>query len=78
MRSLQHLVSSGQGAAPWPYIEMGSNVRLHAGPLAGIEGIVLASKGKQRLIISVTLLRRSIAIEVDPRWVTPVAARVVA
>jgi transcription antitermination factor NusG len=72
--ALKRLAILGARAEPWPYLEAGAKIRLQAGPLAGVEGIVLAVKDARRLLISVTLLQRSVAIEVDPRWLPPVSS----
>jgi transcription antitermination factor NusG len=66
--ALQRLVNSGQDPQPWPYLNSGAKVRVKAGPLTGVEGIMVSAKGV-RLVISVTLLQRSVAVELDPRWV---------
>jgi len=47
------------------YLQTGDLVRVLDGPMAGATGILLRSKGQQRLVISVTILQRSVAVEVD-------------
>jgi transcription antitermination factor NusG len=69
--ALKGLVRSGLDAEPWPYLEIGSRVRIEEGPLYGVEGVLLTFKQQYRLVLSVTLLRRSVAVEVDARWVKP-------
>ena len=71
MFALRRLVDSAQGAEPWPYVGTGTTVRLVAGPLAGVQGVVLAVADRCRLVISVTLLQRSVAVSIDQRWVSP-------
>ncbi len=68
--ALHRLMSSGETAEPCPYVEAGTRVRLDAGPLAGAEGIVVGLNNRQRLVLSVALLRSSVAVEVDLRWIT--------
>jgi transcription antitermination factor NusG len=48
-------------------------VRVESGPLRGMEGILSEFRRQHRLVLSVTLLQRSIAVEVDSAWVIPVA-----
>src|SRR5215472_1850040 len=67
--AIQAAVRSGLTAEPWPYVEIGQKVRLEEGPLAGLEGICVGHSKQQRLIVSVTLLRRSVAVTVDREWV---------
>lgn len=69
--SIQAAVNSRLSRQPWPYLEIGHRVRIEYGPLCGVEGILLSFKGHQRLVLSVTLLRRSVAVEVDQAWVQP-------
>jgi hypothetical protein len=42
------------------------------GTLVGLEGILVYLKGNHRVVLSVTLLQRSVAMEVDTAWLTPV------
>ena len=71
--SIQAILRSGLGAQPWPFLAEGARVRLDQGPLAGVEGIVLKLKTRLRLVVSVHLLQRSVAVEIERDWVTPVA-----
>jgi transcription antitermination factor NusG len=57
-----------------PYLEVGSKVRIEAGALRGLEGILMELKGKRRLILSITLLQRSVAVEIDSDAVSVVQA----
>lgn len=72
LEAVRRAVSSGLPNQPWPYLEVGERVRVNYGSLCGLEGILVHFKGSHRVIISVTLLRRSVAMEVDLAWVTPV------
>jgi transcription antitermination factor NusG len=69
--ALQTVCKAGVNTIPYPYLTAGAKVRINEGPLTGVEGILLASK-QTRLILSVTLLQRSIAVEVDAEWIAPV------
>jgi transcription antitermination factor NusG len=69
--ALQRIVASGRQASPWPYLTVGRKVRIEDGPLAGVEGILLEIKPRNRLVVSVTLLQRSVAVEVDGCRVLP-------
>jgi transcription antitermination factor NusG len=73
--ALRTLVTSGLPRQPWPYLEVGQRVRIEHGALEGMEGILLQHKGGDRLILSVTLLQRSVAAEIDSTWVVPVSSR---
>jgi transcription termination/antitermination protein NusG len=64
----------GYKMVPYPYLVAGGRVRVHNGPLADLEGILLRRRGKSRLILSVKLIARSVAVEVDAADVAPVSA----
>ena len=68
--ALQTVCKAGVNTIPYPYMT-GAKVRINEGPLTGVEGILLESK-QTRLVLSVTLLQRSIAVEVDAEWIAPV------
>lgn len=72
IRSLQLALSSSLLKQPWPYLEVGQRVRVHYGSLAGLEGILVNLKGNHRVVLSITLLQRSVAMEVESAWLTPV------
>jgi transcription antitermination factor NusG len=72
INSVRTIVSSPLLAKPCPYLNIGERVRVEVGPLAGVEGILLERKNDTRLVLSVNLLQRSIAIEVNLEWVKPV------
>ena len=57
--------------APWPYLKAGDRVRVEHGPMRGMEGALLRTKDAVRLVISVELLQRSIAVQVDRDAVVP-------
>jgi transcription antitermination factor NusG len=63
--AIQTLVASGLPNQPWPFLGAGDRVRIESGPLRGLEGILVELKGDHRLVVSVTLLRRSVAVELD-------------
>lgn len=75
--TLKLLIHSGHPVYPWHHPPIGQRVRLMAGPLRGTEGVVIKVKGLHRLVLTVDLLQRSAAVEVDADWVgqsSPVAA----
>lgn len=72
--AIRQAVECGLSAEPWPFLEVGQRVRLERGPLAGIEGILVEARKEQRLIVSVTLLQRSVAVGIERHWVTPLDA----
>ena len=73
--AIQAIIQSGLPREPWPFLQIGQKVRIATGPLSGYEGILLNLKGNHRLVLSVSLLKRSVAVEVDSAWVSPISSR---
>lgn len=73
--ALQKLVSSGAQAEPWPYLAVGDRVRIDSTTLRGLEGILIAFKGGHRVVVSVSLLQRSVALEIDRASVSTIDVR---
>jgi len=65
IETLRRCAVRGQNMMPHPYLTAGRLVRVIRGPLADMEGILVRRKGQSRLILSVKLIARSVAIEVD-------------
>ncbi|MEZ5317469.1 MAG: UpxY family transcription antiterminator [Vicinamibacterales bacterium] len=74
MASLQTLVRSDRPVDPWPEEFVGRRVRLLAGPLAGAEGTLVSVRQHTRLIVHLSLLQRSVAVEVSEHDAWPVSA----
>ena len=70
--SIRKVVDSGSGE-PWPYLQIGDKVEMIYGSFTGIKGILVNAKGKDRLILSVHSLQRSISMEISRNWVRPIA-----
>ncbi|HSB75902.1 MAG TPA: UpxY family transcription antiterminator [Terriglobales bacterium] len=58
---------------PFPYLNLGRRVRVHRGPLAGMEGFLASRKGRVRVVLSVDLICRSVAVEVGADEIEPAA-----
>jgi transcriptional antiterminator NusG len=72
MEAIQLVVVSGVQADPCPYLEVGQQVRIKDGALCGLEGILTSFKGSRRIVVSVSLLCRSVALEIDRSGVCPI------
>jgi transcription antitermination factor NusG len=72
IESIRTMVRSGLLMKPWPFLEVGQRVLIERGPLSGVEGILQDVKGKFRLVVSISLLHRSVSAEVDRTWVRPI------
>lgn len=71
---VRKMVDSGLPVMPWPFLKAGQMVLVEQGPLSGVEGILERFKGKDRLVISVTLLQRSVSAEIERQWVRPIGS----
>jgi transcription antitermination factor NusG len=65
IHSLQAAIRSHLSVQPFPFLNVGQKVRINSGVLAGVEGIFLGSKPQLRLVLSITLLQRSVLLEID-------------
>jgi transcription antitermination factor NusG len=73
IQSIQTLVTAGAPHQPWPFLAAGDRVRIESGPLLGLEGILIDVKRSHRLVLSVTLLQRSVAVEIDSALITAIS-----
>lgn len=62
-----------QCAEPWPYLEVGQRIRLEEGPLQGLEGFLVEIRKRQRILVSIDLLKRSVVVDIDRQWIRPLA-----
>jgi len=60
---------------PYPYLVAGERVRIRSGVMEGMEGILVRRKNDLRVILTLQLIQRSVAVEVDCEEVEPVAVR---
>lgn len=68
---IRTVVGSGCPRQSIPLMAAGERVRVVEGALRGLEGILLYEKSRWRVVISVTLLQRSVAVDVDREWLEP-------
>jgi transcription antitermination factor NusG len=65
VESIRQAVNNRYPVEPYPYLGIGRKVRIKSGPLAGSAGILVRRAGQSRLIISLELIMRSIAVNVE-------------
>ncbi len=66
IQAIQKVHQARLPSLPHPYLREGQRVRITHGLLAGVEGILLRTKrNRGLLVVSVDILRRSVAVEVD-------------
>lgn len=72
IEALRTGLASGVLASPHPFLTVGRRVRMKTGPLAGLQGILLRRKGKFRMVISIELIQRSVAVDAESADVEPI------
>ncbi len=70
--AIQAILRSGNIVEPCPYLREGQRIRINRGSLEGLEGILLKKKAEWSMVISVTMLQRSVAVEIDREWITAI------
>lgn len=68
---LHSLQRAGATLVPLRDVAPGDPVRITEGPFRGYAGVVLREKGKLRLIVAVSMLRRAVAVEFDRQVLAP-------
>jgi transcription antitermination factor NusG len=65
IEALKTGLADGISAEPHPFLTVGRRVRMKRGPLAGMQGILLRRKGKFRVVISIELIHRAVAVDAE-------------
>jgi transcription antitermination factor NusG len=71
MEILRSGLSQRLRAEPHPFLTVGRRVRITGGPFAGLEGILQRKKNSLRVVVSLSLIQRSVAVDVDVADVAP-------
>lgn len=72
LAAIKAILRSKLSVEPWGFLRPGQRVFLEEGPLRGMEGVIVQVGKTYRLIVSVTLLQRSVAVDIDGSWVRPI------
>jgi transcriptional antiterminator NusG len=68
IENIRLAMSSGLRIDPAPFLSVGDRIQIRRGPLAGLDGILVEQRNELRVVISVELLARSVAVEVHRSW----------
>jgi transcription antitermination factor NusG len=68
---LQRQLSQSGKLQPHPFLTVGRRVRVTSGPMVGMEGILARKKDKLRVVLSIELIQRAVAVEVDLTDIEP-------
>ncbi len=72
IQNVRRFLESSIAVDPYPYIKVGTRVEVIAGPLKGIQGILVEKRGRFRFVIQVDLIRQAISVGIDSSDVRPV------
>ena len=75
IEAIRQIVEGSLRVEPHPFLRSGDWVRVKYGPIAGVEGILLRKKNTALLVLSVEMLGRSAAVEVDATHVERIRAK---
>lgn len=70
VQAVKRMVESGLMAMPWPYVLPGQEISLESGPLRGVQGVVVDASNEKWLVVSINLLRRSVAVKIEREFVS--------
>jgi len=73
-RAVQSVLASGLHYEPWPFLAVGQSVQVECGALVGVKGTIVNLKNSARLVVSVQILQRAVAVEIDRESVRPISA----
>jgi len=71
LESIRQVLSAGMQAQPWPFLKAGDLVEIAEGPLRGVVGQLITTKGEQRLLLRISLLQRSVSVVIERQSVRP-------
>jgi transcription antitermination factor NusG len=63
--AVRTILASGLPTQPWPVVRVGQSIRIERGSLAGLQGILIREKDSLRVVVSLELLQRAVAVEID-------------
>jgi transcription antitermination factor NusG len=72
IEAVRAVLHSGLAAEPCPFLREGQRIRVKRGALEGMEGILVKKKSDWRIVVSVAMLQRSVAVEIDREWITAI------
>jgi transcriptional antiterminator RfaH len=70
----EQALRAGAPLTPYKYLHKGQWCRVIAGPLLGLEGIIVQTKGDTRLVLQINLLGQAASVEIDIDMIEPVEA----
>ena len=72
IQAVQTMIERRMQYDPHPLLKEGMQVRVKSGPLAGVDGVLIAKKSHYRLVISIDMIQQGVAVDIDSANVEPV------
>jgi transcription antitermination factor NusG len=72
IQAVRRFLEANISIDPYPYVQVGQRVEIIAGPLKGIQGILVQKKGRFRFVLKVDLIQQAISVEVDASDMRPI------
>lgn len=69
IEAVRRIADTAAAVEPWPHLPSGEKIRVTAGPFAGTVGTVIRCGRSKRLIVSLPLLQRALAVTIPSQWV---------
>jgi transcription antitermination factor NusG len=70
--AVRRCINEGAKLEAHTFVTSGMRVRVRSGPFAGLEGIVTQGDGKYKVLVSITAIHQSIALELDRECLEPI------
>ena len=77
IEALQRAIDANARLEPCPYFTVGQQVKILDGPLAGITGAIVEVRNSKCLVLSITLLQRSVRVQIQPEAIVQAAGQYV-
>jgi len=74
IEAIRRVVNSGLYSEPWKSLQVGQAVTVNRGALSGVQGTLVSVGRGMRLLVSIGLLGRAVAVEVDADTVSPISS----
>jgi hypothetical protein len=73
IEAVRRILRSGLAVYPCPFLDVGSRIYIEHGPPTSLEGIITNTDRVYRLVVSIALLKRSVAVEIEYDWARPIS-----
>lgn len=71
IQAIREALQADTPIKPWPFLETGERVTLGSGPLVGLEGLLVEVEQQQQIVLGVSVLKQSVAVQIESDWLPP-------